>query len=187
MNAASRPHLTAVAPAFRVRDERPTDVAARERLLDAAFGPTRFAKTCERLREGRLPAEGLALVAEDADGRLIGTVRLWPVEAGSAGPALMLGPIAVAADARSLGLGAALMKVAIGRARRRGHGAIVLVGDAPWYRRFGFEAGLTTGLDLPGPVDRARFLGLELVEGALASASGLVVATGALDAVARAA
>ncbi|MDK9696673.1 MAG: N-acetyltransferase [Siculibacillus sp.] len=182
-----RPLLTTLAPAFHVRDERVPDRAARERLLDAAFGPSRFAKTCERLREGRLPTEGLALVAENAAGRLIGTVRLWHVEAGEAGPSLMLGPIAVAEMARSLGLGAALMRVAIDRARRSGHRSIVLVGDAPWYARFGFSAELTTGLDLPGPVDRARFLGLELTDGALAEARGMVVATGVLDAMVRAA
>ena len=182
-----RPLLTPLAPAFRLRDERPHHRGAREALLDAAFGPSRFAKTCERLREGRLPAEGLALVAENAAGRLIGTVRLWHVEAGEAGAALMLGPIAVAEEARSLGLGAALMRVAIDRARRSGHRAIVLVGDAPWYARFGFSPELTTGLDLPGPVDRARFLGLELAPDALAEARGMVIATGAFEAMVRAA
>lgn len=182
-----RPHLALATPAFHVRDEVASDVAARETLLDAAFGPTRFAKTCERLREGRLPADGLALVAEAASGRLIGTVRLWHVEAGSAGAALMLGPIAVEAQARSLGLGAALIRVAIDRARRFGHRAIVLVGDAPYYARFGFEPEATLGLDLPGPVERARFLGLDLVDGALAGATGMVAATGAFETIARAA
>ena len=182
-----RPLLTSLAPTFRVRDERPADVTAREHLLDAAFGPERFAKTCERLREGRLPAEGLALAAEDAAGRLLGTVRLWHVDAGEAGEALMLGPIAVADTARSLGVGAALMRVAIDRARRLGHRAIVLVGDAPYYARFGFSADLTTGLDLPGPVDRRRFLALELADGALDAARGPVVATGTLEATAKAA
>ena len=182
-----RPHLAVATPAFRIRDERFADVAAREALLDAAFGPERFAKTCERLREGRRPAEGLALVAEGADGRLIGTVRLWHVAAGSAGAALMLGPIAVDGAARSLGLGAALMHAALGRAARLGHRAVVLVGDEPWYRRFGFAADLTRGLDLPGPVDRARFLGLALVDGALDGAVGMVAATGAVEALAVAA
>lgn len=183
-----RTQLAALAsPGFRLRDERRADFAAREALLDAAFGPARFAKTCERLREGRRPADGLALVAHDDAGRLIGTVRLWHVEAGSAGAALMLGPIAVAADARSLGLGRALMEVAIDRARRLGHRSIVLVGDAPYYARFGFAADATLGLDLPGPVERARFLGLDLVDGALRGATGLVVATGLPEKTARAA
>lgn len=181
-------HLAALpTPAFVLRDERAGDVVARERLLDAAFGPARFTKTCERLREGRRPAEGLALVAEDGEGRLIGTVRLWHVDLGDAGAGLMLGPIAVAAEARSLGLGAALMRVAIDRARRLGHRAVMLVGDAAYYERFGFSTVPTLGLDLPGPVDRHRFLALELVSGALDRASGMVVATGALEVTARAA
>ncbi len=182
-----RPHLTSLETAFRIRDEHGADVAAREALLDAAFGAERYGKTCERLREGRRPAEGLALVAMSADGRLLGTVRLWHVEAGDAGASLMLGPIAVDGAARSLGVGGALMRAAIGRAQRLGHRSIVLVGDASYYLRFGFSLDLTLGLDLPGPVDRARFLGLELVEGALASARGLVVATGASEAIACAA
>ncbi len=182
-----RPHLTALAPTFAIRAERPSDVAARERLLDAAFGPERFAKTCERLREGRRPADGLALVAEDHARRLVATVRLWHVEAGSAGPALMLGPIAVDAAARSQGIGAALMDAAIAHARRLGHRAIVLVGDAPYYARFGFRPEPTLGLDLPGPVDRTRFLGLELVPDALRGALGMVEATGRPLTAARAA
>ena len=175
---APRPLLTSLSPAFRVRDERAADVVAREHLLDAAFGAARFAKTCERLREGRLPAEGLALVAEDTAGRLIGTVRLWHVEAGEAVPALMLGPIAVDAEARSLGLGGALMRVAIDRARRLGHRAVVLVGDAPYYERFGFFADKARHLVMPGPFERHRFLGLELKAGWLDGAVGLLTPSG---------
>jgi predicted N-acetyltransferase YhbS len=78
-----------------ISHELPSDVAARETLLDQAFGPKRRRKTAERLREGRLPAEGLAFVARNGDAHLLGTVRLWNVEAGSGGPALLLGPIAV--------------------------------------------------------------------------------------------
>ncbi|MCP8939703.1 N-acetyltransferase [Alsobacter sp. SYSU M60028] len=160
----------------RIRLETPDDVTARERLLDAAFGDDRFAKTCERLREGRLPA--LALVAEDARGRLIGTVRLWPVEAGPGRPALMLGPLAVDAASRGDGLGGRLMRAALNRAALAGHEAVLLVGDAPYYARFGFAAELAQALEMPGPVERRRFLGLELRDGALAGARGLVIPTG---------
>ena len=75
-----------------LREETIHDIEAREALLDTCFGPTRFEKTCERLREGRLPAEGLALVAE-RDGKVVGTLRLWHVSAGRGRPALMLGPL----------------------------------------------------------------------------------------------
>src|SRR4051794_28924369 len=89
--------------------ESPSHLAAREALLDAAFGPSRFAKTCERLREDRQPAEGLAFAMQDGD-RLVGTLRLWNVSAGPGRPALLLGPLAIDASRRSHGLGRALME-----------------------------------------------------------------------------
>src|SRR4051812_20431747 len=110
-----------------ISSELPSDVARREALLDCAFGPKRRRKTAERLREGRLPAEGLALAARDARGRLIGTVRLWNIEAGSAGAALLLGPIAVEPHMRDRGVGAALMNEAIAGAHALAHRGIVLI------------------------------------------------------------
>jgi predicted N-acetyltransferase YhbS len=159
-------------------EETPADVPAREALLDAAFGPARFLKTCERLREGREPAPGLALVAKDDEGELLATIRLWPIFAGGRRPALLLGPLAVAAHARSLGLGAEMMRESLARAAALGHRAVLLVGDAPYYARFGFDGRFTEKLVMPGPVERARFLGLELVAGALAGAKGRVTAAG---------
>ena len=97
----------------------------------------------------------------------------------------MLGPLAVAADARSLGVGAALMNAALMIAASRGHGAVVLLGDAPYYARFGFDTAKTAGLELPGPFERARLLGLELVDGALDGACGMIVATGSPERKAR--
>src|SRR5260370_22431594 len=134
---------------FAIRAERASDVVAREALLDACFGDNRHTRTCQRLRDGRAPAEGLAL-AVVAEGRLVGTVRLWHVSAGGK-PALMLGPLAVDATCPGLGVGAALMDHALAVAKARGHGAVILLGDAPYYARFGFS-GLKTGeLSLPGP------------------------------------
>ena len=154
------------------------DAAPREALLNRAFGLRRTRKTSERLREGRMPAEGLAFSVYGASGRLIGTVRLWNVIAGSAGPALLLGPIAVDCRHQRKGIGAALMNHAITEARRLGHSAILLVGDAAYYNRFGFDTDLMRHLHLPGPVDRGRFLGLELEPNALDGAEGLVMASG---------
>src|SRR5882757_6301973 len=164
---------------FAIRAERASDVVAREALLDACFGDNRHARTCQRLRDGRAPAEGLALSAVRQDGRLVGTVRLWHVRAGGR-DALMLGPLAVDDTARSLGVGAALMKRALAVARARGHGAVILLGDAPYYARFGFSAARTGALSLPGAFERERLLGLELVEGALDSAWGMIAPTGTL-------
>ena len=168
--------LSGAAP-FAIRNERASDVAAREALLDACFGANRQMRTCQRLRDGRAPAEGLALSAV-REGRLVGTVRLWHVSAGGK-PALVLGPLAVDASCRGLGVGAALMNHALAAARARGHGSVILLGDAPYYARFGFSALKTGELALPGPFERDRLLGLELREAALDGASGMIAPTGA--------
>jgi predicted N-acetyltransferase YhbS len=169
--------------AFLIDRENPSDVVARESLLDRAMGPNRKKKSSEALRRNRVPAEGLALVARDPSGHVIGTVRLWNVDAGispegNAVPALLLGPLAVDGDHEGKGIGGALMRAAVLEAKNRGHGAILLVGDAPYYERFGFSAGKTATLMMPGPFARERFLGLELKDGWLEGAAGVLVATG---------
>lgn len=169
--------LISDAAPFAIRAERASDVAAREALLDACFGDNRHTRTCQRLRDGRAPAEGLALSAV-RQGRLVGTVRLWHVSAGGI-PALMLGPLAVEASSRQLGVGAALMDHALAAAKARGHRAVILLGDAPYYARFGFSAAKTGELALPGAFERDRLLGRELCEGALDGAWGMIVPTGA--------
>jgi predicted N-acetyltransferase YhbS len=222
--------LTEAAP-FAIRAERASDAVAREALLDACFGANRHARTCQRLRDGRAPAEGLALsavrrgllsrirsshrlpqdrertsnsigTAEDSkcacggcfgnspeetccEGvgnfrnatRLVGTLRLWHVSAGGT-RALVLGPLAVDPSYRKLGIGGALMDHALAAAKARGHGAVVLLGDAPYYARFGFSGRKTGELRLPGPFERDRLLGLELREGTLDGAWGMIVPTG---------
>jgi predicted N-acetyltransferase YhbS len=161
--------------------ESPADCWARERLLDDAFGASRFDKTVERLRAGRKPAGGLAFAAKDSHG-LIGTLRLWHIMAGSVF-ALLLGPLAVAETRRGQGIGHALMEKALGKAAKAGHKAVLLVGDPAYYEPFGFSRRHTLGLTLPGPVAESRFLGLELAQGALKGARGLVA--GAVDLSAR--
>ena len=162
---------------FAIRTERASDVVAREALLDACFGENRHLRTCQRLRDRRAPAEGLALSAV-AQGRLVGTLRLWHVSAGGK-PALVLGPLAVDPSCRSLGVGAALIGHALAQAQARGHGAVILLGDAPYYARFGFSDLKTGELSLPGPFERDRLLGLELTEGALDGARGMIAPAGA--------
>ena len=171
--------LSNAAP-FAIRAERVSEIVAREALLDACFGANRHTRTCQRLRDGRAPAEGLALsaVRQGEQGRLVGTVRLWHVSAGGI-PALMLGPLAVDHTCRQSGVGAALMDHALAAATARGHRAVLLLGDAPYYARFGFSADKTGELSLPGPFERDRLLGLELSEGALDGAWGMIVPTGA--------
>jgi len=169
-----------------IRHEIAADAPAREALLDRAFGKSRRRKTSQRLRDGRLPAEGLAFSAVDGKGRLVATLRLWNVTAGSAGPALLLGPLAVDCRHQRQGIGAALMTRALAEARALGHRAVLLVGDAPYYGRFGFSPARAAGLHLPGPVERQRFLGLDLAQGALDGAAGPVAASGGQQAAAAA-
>jgi predicted N-acetyltransferase YhbS len=164
---------------IRIETETANDVPAREALLDRAMGPTRRLKPSERLREGRLPADGLALVARDGD-RLVGTVRLWNVSAGGV-PALLLGPLATAPDLQGRGVGSGLMQVALNRAEIAGHQAVILVGDPEYYERFGFGGDLTQRLVMPGLVERRRFLALDFTGGVLSAANGRVTATGVPD------
>jgi predicted N-acetyltransferase YhbS len=154
-------------------DERHEHAPAIERLLDVAFGEERWHKTCQRLRDGQAPLSGLSLVALDRDA-LVGTVRLWPVLAGRR-RALLLGPLAVDPAYRDQGIGARLTEEALKRAREQGEKAVLLVGDAPYYERFGFRPEATAGLWLPGPVDRKRFLARELKGDSLKGARGPVM------------
>ena len=169
--------LTSKAAPFAIRAERAADVAAREALLDVNFGENRHGRTCQRLRDGRAPAAGLALSAMH-EGKLVGTVRLWHVSAGGR-PALVLGPLAVDPACRELGIGAALMQLALAAARARGHATVILLGDASYYARFGFSAEKTGALVLPGPFERDRLLAIELEAGALDGAEGMIIPTGA--------
>jgi predicted N-acetyltransferase YhbS len=133
--------------------ETETDADAVARLVDAAFGPGRWAKTAERLREHNRPLIGLSLVARE-DGRVTGSVRLWPVTIGDT-PAAFLGPIAVEDAGRRRGLGARLVERACAEAQAQGLAAVLLVGDEPYFGRFGFAHCKAR---LPGPVDQRRVL-----------------------------
>jgi len=162
---------------IQIRHERFADFEAREALLDAAFGETRYRKSSERLREDRLPAEGLSFIAAEGR-RVIGTARLWDVSIGNGKRALLLGPVAVAADCRSKGLGGTMVRRAIQAARKLAYDAIVLVGDPEYYERFGFSGGKTGALWMPGPFERHRLLGCELTAGALDGARGMIAPAG---------
>ena len=155
-----------------VARETPTDAAAVERLSERAFGPGRFARTAYRLREVAAPDPALCLVARVST-LLVGANRMTPIDAGGV-PALMLGPLTVDPAFRGRGIGAMLVERSLAAARDAGHGLVILVGDAPYYRRFGFARVPAGRLVLPGPVDTARVLWCELSDGAAAGASGAV-------------
>ncbi len=173
MEAASSIELASI----QIGQELEADAGEREALLDRAMGPGRKRKSSEKLRRGRRPSEGLAFAARDSEGLLVGTVRLWDVDAGGI-RALLLGPLAVEPGLKGAGIGAALIRHAICEAARLGHGAILLVGDEPYYGRFGFSADKTTSLAMPGPYECERFLALELKTGWLTDARGVLKATG---------
>ncbi len=156
-----------------IRAEAPGDFAAVENLVDLTFGPGRFAKTAYRLREGVLPDTRLSFVAQDPESEALwGSVRFWPMVAGET-LALLLGPLAVVPKLRGRGIGISLMQQGINAAvALPEYGAIILVGDEPYYAKVGFTRIFPGRLRFPGPVDCNRVLGLALKPGALDSLSG---------------
>src|SRR5262249_61734882 len=125
-----------------IRKERPPDVAAREALLDEAFGDHRWRKSSQRLRDGRSPADDFAFVATDGK-RVVGTARLWTITCGTGHSALLLGPVAVAPDCRNRGVRAPLINPALPAARRRGYHPLAPLCHAPSYNRFSFSTQKT--------------------------------------------
>jgi predicted N-acetyltransferase YhbS len=163
---------------FRLMQERPEDGPEVEWLLDLAFGPGRTGLSSYQLRSGVAPVTELSTVARDEYDVLAGAIRYWPVVIGAAAdPALLLGPIAVHPTRQGEGLGAVLIGETLGLATELGWERVLLVGDAPYYARFGFSADLTRTLDFPKPYNPERLLGRALRDAAFANCSGLVRST----------
>jgi predicted N-acetyltransferase YhbS len=160
---------------FHIRHEDPSDATTLSELSAEAFGPGRFARTAYRIREGVLPVAGLSL-AGARDGRLVAGIRFTAIGIGEEGQALLLGPLIVDPACKGNGYGTALVEEGLKRARAAGFSLVLLVGDLPYYGRFGFVQVAPGRILLPGPVDPARLLALELKPGALAGATGLVQA-----------
>jgi predicted N-acetyltransferase YhbS len=167
------------AVSWEIRRERPEDAALVDALNAESFGPGRFAKSAYRLREGVAAVAELSFVAIE-HGAFRGSVRFWPVTVGTEA-VLLLGPLAVQSDQRGRGIGIALMRKGIEAAKAAGYGAIILVGDEPYYSRVGFAKLPPGRIVFPGPVDRARVLGLSLKPDALAGLSGDVRRAGIDD------
>jgi predicted N-acetyltransferase YhbS len=159
-------------PSITILPETPQDALAIERLHERTFGPGRFARTAARLREGAGHLPELSFTAR-VGSLLVGSVRLTPVRIGDT-KALLLGPLTVEPPFRERGVGLALMKRALADARDKGHRLVVLVGDEPYYARAGFKSIPKGQAKMPGPVDPARLLVAELVEGAFAGVSGAI-------------
>ena len=157
MTAVTSPLVEpAPAPGPDIRPEAPRDSAAIEVLLDHAFGPGRFAKVSERVREFAPLRRDLSFCAFEA-GRLVGVVRQSEIAVGGH-PMIFLGPLAVDTQARRLGTGAALVQAACAAAAQAGFGEVLLVGAPPYFERLGFSAQATGQIVMPGPVDPRRLM-----------------------------
>ncbi|QBF32925.1 GNAT family N-acetyltransferase [Thalassococcus sp. S3] len=143
--------------------EGPEDWWEVEALYDLCFAPGREALSSYRLRDGVSPVDGLSLVARDAQGILGGAIRFWPVRIDVAS-ALLLGPVAVHPTRQGEGLGGLLIREALERGKAAGWDRVMLVGDAPYYARFGFAR--LEGVIMPPPTNPDRVLGLALSAGA---------------------
>ena len=160
---------------FRILRETPEDSAEVEYLYDLAFAPGRTALSSYRLRDGVDPVPGLSLLARDEYDAIGGAIRYWPVRIGQSGtPALLLGPVAVHPTRQGEGLGALLMSESLRRAIELGWTRVILVGDEPYYGRFGFSREAARSLDYPPPTNPDRLLAQALEQGAFEGVSGAV-------------
>ncbi|PZQ52171.1 MAG: GNAT family N-acetyltransferase [Rhodovulum sulfidophilum] len=160
---------------FRIYKETPNDFAEVEYLYDLAFAPGRTALSSYRLRAGVDPVADLCLIARDDFDAVSGAIRYWPCRIGAAGhAALLLGPVAVHPTRQGEGLGAILMNESLRRAFDLGWTRIVLMGDEPYYSRFGFRRDLAREIDYPPPYNPDRLLARALVPGAFRGVSGMV-------------
>ncbi len=150
----------------------PADLPAIDKLDDRAFGPGRYALTAYRLREGARPDFALSCVARVGT-LLVGANRMTPIRCGGA-PALLLGPVTVDPPFRSRGIARAMIERSLNAAREAGHALVILVGDEPYYKRYGFKRAPGGRLAMPGPVDPARLLYRELAEGAFEGVKGAI-------------
>ncbi len=152
--------------------EKAEHAGAIAAVLGRAFGPGRYSKTGERVRErGALAEPLLSRVALNAAGEPIGVCRIWRVEAGA--PLYFLGPLAVDPEAQNAGLGLRLAREAVGACRAAGGArAMLAIGAEPFFAPLGFSAVPKQRLRLPGPIDPKRLLWLELKPGGLDKITG---------------
>ena len=156
---------------FHLAEERAEDWWEVEALYDLCFAPGREALSSYRLRDGVPRVAGLSLIARDDDGILAGAIRFWPIRVGEQ-PALLLGPVAVHPTRQGEGLGGFLIRESTAAAKALDWRRVLLVGDEPYYGRFGFRR--LNGVNMPPPTNPARVLGLALAPGAWEGVTGLV-------------
>ena len=161
---------------YKLEEETESDWWEVEALYDLCFAPGRTALSSYRLRDGVPTVAALCLILRDDDGTLAAAIRYWPAEIGDE-DVLLLGPVAVHPTRQGEGLGGLLINARLAEARRQGWERVLLVGDAPYYSRFGFAR--LQGVTMPPPTNPDRVLGLELKKGAWLGVTGTVTkATG---------
>jgi len=151
--------------------EQASDWWEVEALYDHCFAPGRTALSSYRLRDDVAPVPELCLTLRDESDALVGAIRQWPVRVGGQ-PALLLGPVAVHPTRQGEGLAGILIRESVRRAAPLGWTRVMLVGDAPYYRRFGFTK--LPGVVMPPPTNPDRVLGIALVPGAWDGIAGAV-------------
>jgi predicted N-acetyltransferase YhbS len=160
---------------YELRRETEVDWWEVEALYDLCFAPGREALSSYRLRDGISTVEALSLVARDGSGILAGAIRYWPVNVGIH-PVLLLGPVAVHPTRQGEGLGGALIRNSLASAGDSGWDRAMLVGDAPYYAKFGFER--LQGVFMPPPTNPERVLGFDIKEGGWRGVQGNVTRSG---------
>jgi predicted N-acetyltransferase YhbS len=158
---------------FEIRLETDGDAQILSELSAQAFGPGRFTRSAYRVRENVPPVDGLCLCGQ-VNGKVVGGIRFTAIKIGEMESATLLGPLVVDPAQKGKGYGKALVEEGLARARARAFSLVLLVGDMLYYARFGFQPVVPGQIILPGPVDPARLLALELLPGTLASATGPV-------------
>ncbi|MEH6477172.1 MAG: N-acetyltransferase [Sneathiella sp.] len=159
---------------YQIIHERAEDAPAINTLLDQCFGPERHHKTAYKVRANSSAIDALSF-AGISNGELVASIKYWPLLIGNITPAILLGPIAVHPDRQGEGIGVKLIRDTMQTAKDLGHSLVVLVGDPEYYERFGYVSAFDYGLELPGPVDRHRFLVCELTDGALEDVHGMIM------------
>ncbi len=161
-------------PSFSICSERAEHAVGIEQLYDRCFGPGRYAKTAERLREGNQSLIDMCKVAVDDDGIVVGAVRLWPLQVGQTGRAVFVGPVAVDNKYRGSRLGLILTQECLALATQAGWPMALLIGDEPYFGKLGFSSIATSDYIPPGYVPPNRLLALELEKGALEKSKGII-------------
>lgn len=156
---------------YQLSEENEGDWWEVEALYDLCFAPGRTALSSYRLRDGVPTVSALCLILRDDDGTLAAAIRYWPALVGDQ-DVLLLGPVAVHPTRQGEGLGGLLINESLAEARRLGWERVMLVGDAPYYSRFGFTK--LSGVDMPPPTNPDRILGLALKKGAWDGVTGTV-------------